>query len=294
MTDQPKSGSLAVDAPELSATELTDTVSRALAEDVGEGDLTAALITEPTTAKAQLVVRERCILCGTAWFNEVFRQLGNEVAIQWRYEDGDELNSDDVVCTLEGPARSILTGERTALNFLQLLSGTATTTRERVAAIQGTQATILDTRKTVPGLRSAQKYAVRCGGGSNHRLGLFDAILIKENHIAAAGSIEAATRAARERQASVMLEVEVEDVDQLREALKSGADRVLLDNFSLEALKHAAAERDSWGGRRVELEASGGLDLDEIRAVAQTGVDFISIGALTKNVQAVDFSLGFL
>jgi len=283
-----------VDAPEVSAAELTDTVSRALAEDVGEGDLTAALITEPTPAQAQLVVRERCVLCGTAWFNEVFRQLGNEVAIQWRYEDGDELNADDVVCTLEGPARSILTGERTALHFLQLLSGTATATRDRVAAVQGTQATILDTRKTIPGLRSAQKYAVRCGGGSNHRLGLFDAILIKENHIAAAGSIEAATRAARERHASVMLEVEVEDVDQLREALESGADRVLLDNFSLKALKDAAAERDSWDGRRVELEASGGLDLDEIRAVAQTGVDFISVGALTKNVRAVDFSLGFL
>ena len=247
MADQPNAGSLAVDGPQLSAADITETVSRALAEDVGDGDLTAALITEPTAARAQLVVRERCILCGTAWFNEVFRQLGDDVAIQWRFEDGDVLNANDIVCTLEGPARAVLTGERTALNFLQLLSGTATATRDRVAAIQGTQATILDTRKTIPGLRSAQKYAVRCGGGSNHRLGLFDAILIKENHIAAAGSIEAATRAAREEDAAVMLEVEVETLDQLREALRSGADRVLLDNFSLEALTDAAAERDSWG-----------------------------------------------
>jgi nicotinate-nucleotide pyrophosphorylase (carboxylating) len=270
--------------------DIEETVRRALAEDVGQGDLTAALIPSETQAEAQLVTREPAILCGTAWFDEVFRQVDERVRVTWNARDGDAIHAEQILCTLRGPARALLTGERAALNFLQLLSGTATLARQYVDAVRGTRAVILDTRKTIPGLRRAQKYAVTCGGGQNHRMGLYDAVLIKENHIAAAGSIAAALRAAR---ASVpkgaAVEIEVETLAQLREALESGAMRILLDNFSVEELKAAVRE----AGGRARLEASGGINLYNIRAIAETGVDFISIGGVTKHVAAVDLSLRF-
>jgi nicotinate-nucleotide pyrophosphorylase (carboxylating) len=270
--------------------DIEETVRRALAEDVGTGDLTAALIPAETQAEAQLVTREPAILCGTAWFDEVFRQVDKRVSVTWNARDGDAVRAEQILCTLRGPARALLTGERSALNFLQLLSGTATLARKYVDAVRGTRVVILDTRKTIPGLRHAQKYAVTCGGGQNHRLGLYDAILIKENHIAAAGSISAALRAAKDSAASgVTVEIEVENLEQLREALEAGAGRILLDNFSVEELKAAVRE----AGGRAKLEASGGIHPGNIRAVAETGVDFISIGDITKNVEAVDLSLRF-
>ncbi len=270
-----------------------DRVRDAIAEDLGSGDLTAALVPEDQTADAYIVVREDAILCGQFWVDEVFRQIDPAVSIDWCAADGDRLQAGDRVCELHGPARGLLTGERTALNFLQALSGTATITRRHVDAVSGTGVTLLDTRKTVPGLRLAQKYAVRCGGASNHRIGLFDAILIKENHIAAAGSIAAAVDAATG--SDVLIEVEVENLDQLREALQTPAQRVLLDNFPLDQLREAVRLRDSWTGSDpvTQLEASGGITLDSIRAVAETGVDFISVGALTKDVHAVDLSMRF-
>ena len=273
---------------------VTRAVAEALREDIGTGDLTAELIREDTPARARVSVREHCILCGTDWFSEVFRQLDAGDIVRWNCADGEPMDAGTAVCTLEGPARALLSGERTALNFLQMLSATATVTRRYVDAVEGTGARILDTRKTLPGLRDAQKYAVRCGGADNHRRGLYDAMLIKENHIAAAGGIRPAVGAGRRRHPSVMLEVEVENLDQLREALACGVDRVLLDNFSLPQLVMAAAERDAHGGPRVALEASGGFGLDEVRAAARTGVDFISVGALTKHLRAVDFSMRFL
>ncbi len=278
----------------LSSEAIARVVRGALEEDLGSGDLTAALIDEGATGKAEVVVRERCVLCGTPWFTGVYRQLCAWNVVTWHRADGDELDPGAVVCTLEGPARVLLTGERTALNFLQLLSATATISHEYAAAVDGTNAKILDTRKTIPGLRHAQKYAVKCGGANNHRHGLHDAILVKENHIAAAGGIGAAVRAGRVADPSVMLEIEVETLDQLREALDSGVDRVMLDNFTLEQLEAAVVERDARGERRVALEASGSIDLDGIREIATTGVDFISVGALTKNVRAIDFSMLFL
>jgi len=230
------------------------------------------------------------VLCGTAWFDEVFRQVDKRVSVTWNARDGDAIHPEKILCTLRGPARALLTGERAALNFLQLLSGTATQARKYVDAVHGTRAVILDTRKTVPGLRRAQKYAVTCGGGQNHRMGLYDAILIKENHIAAAGSIAAALRAARAAASgSVTVEIEVENLDQLRDALTSGAEHILLDNFSVAELKSAVREASG----RARLEASGGINLSNIRAIAETGVDFISIGDVTKNVAAVDLSLRF-
>jgi nicotinate-nucleotide pyrophosphorylase (carboxylating) len=216
--------------------------------------------------------------------------VDKRISVAWNARDGDTLRAEEILCTLRGPARALLTGERTALNFLQLLSGTATLTRKYVDTVRGTRAVILDTRKTIPGLRRAQKYAVTCGGGQNHRMGLYDAILIKENHIAAAGSIAAALRAAKDSAPSgVTVEIEVENLEQLREALNSGAKRILLDNFSVEELKEAVREASG----RAKLEASGGVDLANVRAVAETGVDFISIGGITKNVEAVDLSLRF-
>ena len=267
---------------------VTETVRRALTEDVGTGDLTAAFIPAGTQSEAHLVTREQAILCGTAWFDEVFRQVDKHVSIAWNARDGDAIHSQQILCTLRGPARALLTGERSALNFLQLLSGTATQARKYVEAVRGTRAAILDTRKTIPGLRHAQKYAVTCGGGQNHRLGLYDAILIKENHVAAAGSIVTALRAAcATAPKDVTVEIEVENLTQLREALASGAGRILLDNFSVEELKAAVQETNG----RAKLEASGGIDLSNIRGVAETGVDFISIGDITKNIEAVDLSL---
>jgi len=270
--------------------DVTETVRRALAEDVGPGDLTAALITSDARAEAEVITRENAVLCGTAWFDEVFRQVDERIRVVWRAKDGQAINAGQGLCKITGPARGLLTGERVALNFLQLLSGVATRTRQYVDAVRGTKANILDTRKTVPGLRRAQKYAVVCGGGQNHRIGLYDAILIKENHIAAAGSITAALEAARHSAPKgISIEIEVENIGQLREALAAGADRLLLDNFSVEELKATVAETRA----RAKLEASGGIDLSNIRAFAETGVDFISIGDITKNVRALDLSMRF-
>ncbi len=274
--------------------DITDSVNRALGEDRGDGDLTAGLIGTDATAKAQVTAGKKAILSGRAWFDEVFRQLDERIAISWHYADSAEIQPTQVVCEIAGPARPILTGERTALNFLQTLSGTATVTRDHVAAVAGTRTRILDTRKTLPGLRLAQKYAVLCGGGNNHRLGLYDAVLIKENHIAAAGGIEAAAGSAREQAADVLIEVEVESLEQVRAALDADIDRILLDNFSLESVRAAVAARDAHSGKRLDLEVSGSIELEGLRTLAGTGIDFISVGALTKNVTAVDFSMRFL
>ena len=264
-------------------------VRHALREDVGDGDRTAALVPEGFT-QAELLTREAAILSGTPWFDEVFRQLDSRVRITWLARDGEAVKPGQTVCRLEGPARALLTGERTALNFLQTLSGTATVVARYVAAVQGTRAHILDTRKTIPGLRQAQKYAVRCGGGMNHRMGLYDAILIKENHIAAAGSVHTALeQACRQASPELPVEIEVERLDQLSEALDAGAHRILLDNFELEKMRMAV----ELAAGRAALEASGGITLENIRAVADTAVDFISIGSLTKHLYAIDFSIRF-
>lgn len=257
---------------------------------MGSGDLTAALVPAHQRAEATVITREPAILCGSDWATEVFRQLSSAVGIRWQARDGDSLTAGQVLCTLEGPARPLLTGERTALNFLQTLSAVATATRRYVEALAGTPSRILDTRKTLPGLRLAEKYAVRTGGGTNHRIGLFDGILIKENHIMAAGGIRPAVVAARD--ASVLVEVEVENLAQAEEAMAAGAHRLLLDNFSPDLMRQAVALRDR-RAPEVTLEASGGIDLDTVRAVATTGVDFISVGDLTKNIQAVDLSMRF-
>ncbi|HRE53715.1 MAG TPA: carboxylating nicotinate-nucleotide diphosphorylase [Candidatus Competibacter sp.] len=265
------------------------TVATALAEDIGGGDLTAALIPETAEAEATVISREPAVLCGTAWFDAVFRQLDSRVAVGWRAADGDRVEPDQLLCLLRGPARSLLTGERTALNFLQALSGTATLARQFADTVAGTGATILDTRKTIPGLRLAQKYAVRCGGCQNHRIGLFDAVLIKENHIMAAGSITEAIRTARRLHPGVKLEVEVENLAQLEEALSAGPDIVMLDNFDLATM----AEAVRLTAKRVKLEASGNVNFTTVRRIAETGVDYISIGGLTKDVRAVDLSMRF-
>lgn len=269
---------------------ITEEVRRALAEDVGSGDLTAALVPTGQLARARVITREDTTVCGTAWFDEVFRQIEPRVRIAWDAADGDRMSAGKELCRLEGPARGILTAERSALNFLQTLSGTANAARRYVEAVRGTRAVILDTRKTLPGLRLAQKYAVSCGGAQNHRIGLYDGILIKENHIAACGSITAAVRTAQQTApAGVFIEVEVENLNQLREAITAGAGRILLDNFSLDDIRAAVAE----AAGRAKLEVSGGVTLDTIRALAETGVDYISIGDITKNLRAVDLSMRF-
>jgi len=265
-------------------------VSRALREDLGDGDCTAALIPKKNALQTRVISRETAVLSGCPWFEETFAQLDTGILISWQKNDGEAIEPDHEICRLNGSARSILSGERTALNFLQTLSGTATRARRYVEAVSGTGAIILDTRKTVPGLRLAQKYAVRCGGASNHRIGLFDAILIKENHISAAGSITAAVMESLRLYPDLLLEVEVENMGQLEEAEAAGAQRVLLDNFSLPELQAAV---DRFKGR-IGLEASGGIELESVRAVAETGVDFISTGDITKSVQAVDFSMRFV
>jgi len=262
-------------------------VERALKEDVGAGDLTAGLVPGGTCCRARLLCRESAVLAGRAWFDEVFQQVDASVEIHWNLSDGDTMAKGATVCTLEGSAASLLTAERTALNFLQTLSGVATATAAYVQAVAATGARILDTRKTIPGLRRAQKYAVTCGGGHNHRMGLYDAILIKENHIAAAGSIRAVLERAFRLHPGVEVEIEVEDLGQLEEALAAGAKRVLLDNFDLENLRKAVEMNEG----RARLEASGGVDLETVRAIAETGVDDISVGAITKNLRSVDFSL---
>lgn len=271
------------------AAQVERDVRHALIEDIGSGDLTAGLLPATARLASRVICRESAILAGQPWFTETFHQLDPAIGIEWLAKDGDALVADQAVCRLAGPARGMLSGERTALNFLQTLSATATQARRYVDAVAGTSAVILDTRKTLPGLRLAQKYAVRCGGATNHRIGLFDAILVKENHIGAAGSIAAAVSGARERHPGVLLEVEVENRDQLAEAIAAGVDRALLDNFSLPELRAAVLD----AGGRIALEASGGVELETVREIAETGVDFISVGALTKHVQAVDFSMRF-
>jgi nicotinate-nucleotide pyrophosphorylase (carboxylating) len=270
--------------------DLADQVTRALREDVGSGDVTASLIPTRAQAEAQVLCREDAVLCGVAWFEETFRQLDPAVQVSWHFREGSSIKANSLLCALSGPARALLTGERTALNFLQLLSGTATVTQHYVEAIHGTACQILDTRKTIPGLRTAQKYAVRCGGAANHRIGLYDLVLIKENHIAAAGSIAAAVSTARSHAPRVRIEVEVESLQQLREALAARADIIMLDNFDLEGLRAAVALNRAHE-RPALLESSGGVTLESLRAIAETGVDYISVGALTKNIAAIDLSM---
>ncbi len=268
---------------------VAEDVRRALAEDVGPGDLTAALVPAGRRARAVLLAREAGVLAGAPWLEETFRQAAPGTRVDWLVAEGAAFAAGAVLARIEGPARGMLTAERTALNFLQLLSGTATLARRYVEAVAGTRARILDTRKTVPGLRAAQKYAVRCGGAHNHRMGLHDAVLVKENHIAAAGSIAAAVEAARRLAPQAPLQVEVEDLAGLEEALAAGAPAILLDNFDLATLREAVRR----AAGRAELEASGGITLENVRAVAETGVDRISVGALTKDVRALDLSLRF-
>ena len=273
--------------------DLAEQVARALAEDVGTGDLTAALVPEGRSGHATVITREAAVLCGRPWFDEVFRQIDPSVRVAWDADEGADLAPDQRVCRLSGAARSLLTGERTALNFLQTLSGTATATRRYARLVAGLPCRILDTRKTLPGLRRAQKYAVRCAGGSNHRMGLYDGILVKENHIMAAGSIVAAVGAARAAGASVPVEVEVETLDELRQALDAGADMALLYEFSLADLRAAVALNGRHPRGPIKLEASGNVTFETLRGIAETGVDFVSIGSLTKHVRAVDLSMRF-
>ena len=269
------------------AAQIAIDIERALTEDLGQGDATAGLLPVDARAHAVLTCRDAAVIAGTAWFDACFRRFDPAVRIDWQVRDGDRVAPGAVICRLSGHARSLVTAERSALNFLQLLSATATVTADYVAAVAGTAVRVLDTRKTIPGLRLAQKYAVRCGGGHNQRMGLYDAILIKENHIIAAGSIAAAVQVARRLHPDLLLEVEVENLDELEQALQAGVDRIMLDNFGLaqmrEAVQHTAG--------RVPLEVSGNVDLRTIGEYAHTGVDFISVGALTKHVRAVDLSL---
>jgi nicotinate-nucleotide pyrophosphorylase (carboxylating) len=254
---------------------------------VGPGDLTGLLVPDGVRVRARVIVREDAVLCGAPWFEGVMLALDNSIEIDWQYAEGDLMNAGSVVCTIEAPPRTLLTAERSALNFLQLMSGVATNTRRYVELVAGTKAAILDTRKTVPGLRQAQKYAVRVGGGKNQRMALFDGILIKENHIAAAGGVAKALKAAQDLDAGVSIQIEVEHLPQLAEALEAGATSVLLDNFELAAMREAVA----LNAGRALLEASGGVNMESVRAIAETGVDRISIGSLTKDVKATDYSL---
>ena len=274
--------------------EIERNIDAALAEDVGAGDLTAQLVPAGVLTRATVVSRENAVLCGTRWFEGCFSKLDSSIKLTWRANDGDRLAPDQVVCELEGPARALLTGERTGLNFLQLLSGVATKARQYADIVAGTRAQIVDTRKTLPGLRLAQKFAVQCGGGGNHRLGLYDAILIKENHILAAGSIAAAmAEASAVADAAAgsckFIQIEVENLDELQQALDAGAKMVLLDNMGLEQMRDAV----SMAAGRAILEASGNVRIETLRGIAETGVDRISIGALTKDVQALDLSMRF-
>ena len=264
-------------------------VSRALREDVGDGDRTAALIPADTLLETRVISREAAVLSGSPWFVETFRQTDSAVRLSWQASDGDLIRRDQELCRLKGPARAILTGERTALNFLQTLSGTATLANTCARRLEGLNTRILDTRKTIPGLRRAQKYAVRCGGCHNHRMGLYDAFLIKENHIAATGSIESAINMARTLNKELVVEVEVENLEELEQALQAGADRILLDNFSPGETRKAVALT----AKRAQLEASGGITLNTLRQYAETGVDYISVGSLTKDIHAIDLSMRF-
>lgn len=279
----------AVDAPPVPPpdVDIAEAVARALAEDIGSGDATADLLDPDAHAEAEVVCRDTAVIAGRPWFDTCFHQLDAQSIIGWTVDEGQTVHAGTKLCRIRGKARALVSAERTALNFLQTLSGTATVTARYVAAVAGTATIILDTRKTLPGLRHAQKYAVRCGGGHNHRIGLFDALLIKENHIAAAGGLASAVDAARQRHPDLLLEVEVEDLDELDQALAAGVDRVMLDEFSSPMLEQAVQR----AAGRVQLEVSGSMDLERIGAVARLGVDFISIGALTKHVHAVDLSM---
>ena len=270
--------------------DLPQQVAAALREDLGSGDVTAGLVPAAQRVRGSVVVRELAVLCGRAWVAETFRQLDSSVQLTWHAADGDRVAAQQVIFAIAGPARAVLSGERTALNFLQLLSGTATATRRFVDAVAGTSCRILDTRKTVPGLRTAQKYAVRCGGAQNHRMGLYDQVLIKENHIAAAGSLTGAIEAARRNAAGITVEVEVETPGELEEALNARPDIILLDEFTLEDMRAAVALNRARGAV-VKLEVSGSVSLEAVRAIAETGVDYISVGALTKHVRAIDLSM---
>lgn len=264
-------------------------VANSLDEDVGSGDISAELIDQSTLLDTELLVREDAVLCGRPWFDEVFRQCDDAVKVNWLATDGDSVKAGQVICEISGNARAILTAERSALNFLQTLSATATETRRYTDLISDSECRILDTRKTIPQLRHAQKYAVICGGGNNHRIGLFDAYLIKENHLAACGSIALAVTKARQMNPQKLIEVEVENLGQLEQAIDAGVNRALLDNFSLSQIEQAV----SINQKRIELEASGNIDEQSLRDIADTGVDFVSIGALTKHIRAIDFSLRY-
>ena len=270
--------------------DLSAQVDAALREDIGSGDVTAALVPDTQRVRGAVVTREAAVLAGRAWVEETFRRLDPRVELCWHASDGELLTARQAVFDIAGPARAVLSGERTALNFLQLLSATATITRRFVDAVAGTGCRILDTRKTLPGLRSAQKYAVRCGGGDNHRMGLYDQVLIKENHIAAAGSLTGAVEAARRSAPGLKVEVEVESLAELEEALNAVPDIIMLDDFSLADMRAAVSRRQSRAAV-VKLEASGNVSLEAVREIAATGVDYISIGALTKHVHAVDLSM---
>ena len=272
--------------------DLARQVATALAEDIGAGDLTAALIPAERQGRATVITREAAIICGIPYVEETFRQIDARVSLSWQVSDGGSAQPDQALFTVEGPARALLTGERTALNFLQLLSATASAAHAYAVLLQGTQCRLLDTRKTIPGLRTAQKYAVRVGGGHNHRMGLFDGILIKENHIMAAGSIAAAVAEAKQAARQVPVEVEVENLDELEQTIAAGADIAMLDNFALPLMREAVA-LNAGSPQPLKLEASGNITHETIRAIAETGVDFISVGSITKHVRAVDLSMRF-
>jgi nicotinate-nucleotide pyrophosphorylase (carboxylating) len=271
-------------------TVIRDSVKTALFEDIaGQRDITSLLILESTPANAYIITREDMILCGRAWVNEVFQQIDTTIRIDWKFNDGDSVSTNQTLCKLHGPARSLLTGERTALNFLQTLSATATVTHKYVEMLKDTKTKLLDTRKTIPGLRLAQKYAVRCGGGCNHRMGLYDAFLIKENHIRAFGSIPKVILTAKKTAPDKKVEIEVKNLQQLQESINAKADMVMLDNFTLEQMQKAVAINKN----QVKLEVSGNINLENLKDIASTGVDYISVGALTKNVIAIDLSMQF-
>ncbi len=269
---------------------IVDNVRFALAEDIGSGDVTVDLIPTNTQLTARLVCRDAAILCGSAWFNEVFKQLDPEVVIDWKVQEGKQMQPNEIVCDISGSARSLLTGERTAINFLQTLSGTATITAAYVKQLEPFKTQILDTRKTIPGLRLAQKYAVTCGGGANHRLGLYDRVMVKENHIDVSGGISQAVASSRKLHPAITVEVEVETLDELNQALEASADIILLDNFSIEMVNRAVTLNNS----RALLEVSGGVEQEALAAIGETGVDFVSVGSLTKHLQSTDFSLRYV
>lgn len=264
-------------------------VKHALLEDIGTGDVSAQLVSQDETVVASVVCRDNAVICGRPWFDEVFKQVDASIQINWKVDEGEKVKAGSTLCQLTGHARSILSAERCGLNFLQTLSATATQTHELVQLLKGTNTRLLDTRKTLPGFRQAQKYAVRCGGGYNHRMGLYDMVMLKENHIIAAGNIITAVKTSRKLNPSIPIEVEVENLDELQQALEANVDRILLDNMDIETLSKAVAITAA----KIPLEASGGVEPKTIRSIAETGVDFISVGSITKHIRAVDLSMRF-